>query len=157
MPGSSGSAGRGGGWVVAQFVLMTASLAAGFVGEWSEGVENTFDVIGAILVVAGALLAVWAARTLGHALTVFPKPRERAELVESGPYRFSRHPIYSGGIYFFVGWGLWSSPAAFAFAVALAVLWAYKARVEERLLAQRYPGYDEYRRRTRWRLLPGLY
>jgi protein-S-isoprenylcysteine O-methyltransferase Ste14 len=157
MPGSSGSGGRGGGWVVAQFALMAASFAAGLVGEWPAGVEDTFDVVGAVLAVAGALLGVWSARALGSSLTAFPKPRERGALVDTGPYRFSRHPIYSGGIYFFVGWGLWSSPAAFAFAVALAVLWAYKARFEERLLAERYPGYDEYRRRTRWSLLPGLY
>jgi protein-S-isoprenylcysteine O-methyltransferase Ste14 len=46
---------------------------------------------------------------------------------------------------------------AFGLALALAVLWAFKARVEERLLSERYPGYDDYRRRTAWRLLPGIY
>jgi protein-S-isoprenylcysteine O-methyltransferase Ste14 len=136
---------------------MAATMAAGFVGEWPRGVEHTFGTIGTVLAVAGGVLALWSARTLGSSLTWYPKPREHGTLVDSGPYRFSRHPIYSGGIYFFVGWGLWSSPAAFAFAVALAVLWAYKARIEEQLLAERYPGYDEYRRRTRWSLLPGLY
>jgi protein-S-isoprenylcysteine O-methyltransferase Ste14 len=136
---------------------MAAAVAGGFVGGWPENLEDTFDVIGAVLVLAGAALATWAARALGSSLTCYPRPRERGSLVETGPYRFSRHPIYSGGIYFFVGWGLWTSPVAFGLALALAVLWAFKARVEERLLGERYPGYDDYRRRTAWRLLPGIY
>jgi protein-S-isoprenylcysteine O-methyltransferase Ste14 len=156
MPGSSGS-GRGGGWVVGQFALMAAALAGGFVGGWPQDLEDTFDAIGVVLVVAGAALATWAARALGSSLTCYPKPRERGRLVDTGPYRFSRHPIYSGGIYFFVGWGLWTSPVAFGLALALAVLWGLKARVEERLLSERFPGYDDYRRRTAWRLLPGIY
>jgi protein-S-isoprenylcysteine O-methyltransferase Ste14 len=157
MPASSGSGSKGGAWVAGQFALMAAAVAGGFVGGWPEDLEGTFDAIGAVLAVAGAALATWAARALGSSLTCYPKPRERGKLVEAGPYRFSRHPIYSGGIYFFVGWGLWSSPLALAFAVALAVLWALKARFEEQLLAERYPGYDDYRRRTHWRLLPGIY
>jgi protein-S-isoprenylcysteine O-methyltransferase Ste14 len=156
MPGSSGS-GRGGGWVVGQFALIAAALAGGFVGGWPQDLEDTFDAIGVVLVVAGAALATWAARALRSSLTCYPKPRERGTLVETGPYRFSRHPIYSGGIYFFVGWGLWTSPVAFGLALALAVLWGLKARVEERLLSERFPGYDDYRRRTAWRLLPGIY
>jgi protein-S-isoprenylcysteine O-methyltransferase Ste14 len=156
MPGSSAS-GRGGAWVLGQFALMAAAVAGGFVGGWPHDLEDTFDAIGVVLVVAGAALATWAARALGSSLTCFPKPRERGRLVETGPYRFSRHPIYSGGIYLFVGWGLLTSPVAFGLALALAVLWAFKARVEERFLSERYPGYDDYRRRTAWRLLPGIY
>ena len=156
MPASSGS-GKGGAWVAGQFALMGAALAGGMVGDWTSSVDRTFRVVGTVLAVAGAILALWSARVLGSSLTWYPKPRERGTLVENGPYRFSRHPIYSGGIYFFLGWGLWSSPVAFAFAAALAVLWAFKARFEERLLAERYPGYADYRRRTRWRLLPGIY
>jgi protein-S-isoprenylcysteine O-methyltransferase Ste14 len=143
--------------VAGQFALMAAALAAGFVGGWPEDVDRTFDAIGIVLAVAGGALGFWSARVLGRSLTWYPRPVERGALVETGPYRFSRHPIYSGGIYFFIGWGLWSSPLALAFAVALAVLWAFKARVEERLLSARYPGYDDYRRRTAWRLLPGIY
>jgi protein-S-isoprenylcysteine O-methyltransferase Ste14 len=156
MPASSGSD-KGGGWVVGQFVLMAAALAAGFVGAWPDSVDSAFGVIGTVFAVAGAVLLVWSARVLGSSLTAYPKPREQGSLVERGPYRFSRHPIYSGGISLFAGWGLWASPLAFALAAALAVLWGFKARVEERLLAERFPGYDDYRRRTPWRLLPGIY
>lgn len=156
MPASSGS-GKGGAWVIGQFALMTVALAAGFVGGWPDRVEGVLRAIGTVLAVAGAVVGVWSARVLGSSLTAYPKPSERGALVESGPYRFARHPIYSGGIAFFLGWGLWSSPLALALSVALAVLWAFKARFEEQLLAERYPGYDDYRRRTPWRLLPGIY
>jgi len=156
MPASSGSA-RGGGWVVGQFALMAAALAGGFVGAWPGEVAGAFGAAGTVLAVAGGLLALWSARALGSSLTWYPRPRGRGSLVESGPYRFARHPIYTGGILFFVGWGLWSSPLALGLAVALSVLWAFKARVEERLLGERYPGYGDYRRRTAWRLVPGIY
>ena len=42
-------------------------------------------------------------------------------------------------------------------AVALAVLWAGKVRVEERLLGETYPDYGDYARRVRWRIVPFLY
>ena len=41
--------------------------------------------------------------------------------------------------------------------LALALLWAAKARVEERHLSDRFPAYAEYRRRVRKRLLPLVY
>ena len=39
----------------------------------------------------------------------------------------------------------------------LAVVWGLKARVEEGFLSARYPAYTDYRRRTRYRLVPFVY
>ena len=127
MPGSS-RWGRGGGWVAAQFVLMAAIL---------------------VLVVDGLGLVVWAARTLGPALTPYPVPGERATLVADGPYRVVRHPIYVAGVLVFLGYGLLASVPATAAVPLLAGLWHFKAGVEERHLAERFPGYGEYSRRVR--------
>ena len=63
----------------------------------------------------------------------------------------------AAAILFFLGWALFSAPAALVGVLALVVFWARKARFEERLLAERYPGYDDYRRRTPRRLLPFVY
>ena len=157
MPGSSGS-GRGGGWVVVQFVLMAVTVALGFVPvEWPGGLDRPLDWAGAVCAILGANLVYLSARELGRSLTPFPKPSERGELVTGGPYRLARHPIYGGGILLFLGWALFSAPPALAGVLALAVLWDAKARFEESLLAERYPGYDDYRRRTRRRLVPFLY
>jgi protein-S-isoprenylcysteine O-methyltransferase Ste14 len=149
---------RGQGWVWLQFALMAAVLAAGFLPPgWPAPVEGALDAAGVALAVAGAAAGGWAARTLGRSLTPYPRPGERAELVERGPYGLVRHPIYAAGLLFLAGYALWSGPLALLATAALAVLWALKAAVEERFLRARYPAYAAYARRVPRRLLPGVY
>lgn len=149
--------GRGGAWVVAQFALMGALVAAGFLPPaWPDQVDLPLSLAGIVLVPAGGALALWAARLLGRSLTVFPKPVE-AGLVTRGPFAVVRHPIYTGGLVLFSGYALLTSVPALALTAALAVLWAGKLRVEERLLAAVYDGYPAYCERIRWRLVPLMY
>ena len=115
------------------------------------------DLIAAACVLAGAAFAAWAARTLGSSLTVFPRPKSRARLVRSGPFRWVRNPIYAGLILFFSGCSLDFSWTALAPTAALAVLWAGKAQVEEGHLRARFPEYEEYAAAVRWRLVPYVY
>jgi protein-S-isoprenylcysteine O-methyltransferase Ste14 len=152
------SAGRGGSWVVAQFALMGAALVAIVVPpDWPSGARDALVVIGVVLLVLGVIVAVAAGRALGRAMTPFPRPIEGAELVETGPYRVVRHPVYTGGLLFFVGWSLIAGPVALALTLALAALWAGKIAVEERYLRATHPGYVDYARRVRRRLVPGVY
>ena len=152
---SSGSASRGEAWVAAQFALMAVTVGLGFLPlRWPDSLDRPLDWAGAACAIVGANAVYLSARALGKALTPFPRPRRDGELVTGGPYRYARHPIYGGGILFFAGWALFSSPPALVGLVALAVLWDRKAAFEERLLSAQYPGYDDYRRDVRWRLLP---
>lgn len=152
------SSGRGGGWVIAQFALIALAVAAIAVPpDWPAGVRGVLSGAGAVLMLCGGGMAVWAARSLGPALTPFPRPAAAGELVATGPYRWVRHPIYAGGILFFCGWSLYAGPVALALTAALAVLWALKAGVEERHLVAQYPAYSAYRRRVRRRLIPYVY
>jgi protein-S-isoprenylcysteine O-methyltransferase Ste14 len=82
---------------------------------------------------------------------------ERAQrVITSGPYRFVRHPGYTGAIALFIAiplplaswWGL--LPAAIA--IALLVV---RTSWEDRPLTAELSGYADYARRTRYRLLPG--
>jgi protein-S-isoprenylcysteine O-methyltransferase Ste14 len=85
---------------------------------------------------------------MGSSLSAFPLPPPDAELVERGPYRFLRHPIYVGGVLFFGGLSLVFSVYALALTAVLAGFWVAKARLEERYLSERFPDYAAYRRRT---------
>jgi protein-S-isoprenylcysteine O-methyltransferase Ste14 len=109
------------------------------------------------LALSGAALAIWASRTLGSSLTPFPKPKDDARLATDGPFALVRHPIYTGGILFFAGCSLRFSWWGLAATADLALLWAFKLRVEERYLAARFPQYEEYRQRVRSRLVPYVY
>jgi protein-S-isoprenylcysteine O-methyltransferase Ste14 len=145
---------RGTGWVVAQFALMAAALLARLVPpRWPSSLQPALGLAGLVLGVAGLALAVWAARTLGRALTPFPKPVP-AGLVTHGPFAVVRHPIYTGGLALFAGYALWAGPVSLALAACLGLLWIGKTSVEERHLERVYPGYEAYRRRVRWRLVP---
>jgi len=101
------------------------------------------------LILGGLGFGIWAGRTLGSALTPYPLPSEEATLVDRGPYGLVRHPIYVAGLLIFLGYGLLSSVPATAAVALLAVLWHFKAGVEERHLSERFPGYANYRRRVR--------
>lgn len=145
MPASS-SSGRGARWVWAQFALMAGILVLGvFPPVWPAWVRFG----GFLVILAGLGFGVWAGRTLGAALTPYPLPSEQATLVERGPYAFVRHPIYVAGLLVFLGYGFLSSVPATAAVALLAILWHLKAGVEERHLAERFPGYTDYRRRVR--------
>ncbi len=147
--------GRGAGWVWGQFAVMGAVVGLGFAPpHWPHGQHAVFFPLATALAVAGAGVAVWASRLLGRGFTPFPRPLPTGELVESGPYRVVRHPVYTGGLLFFLGYSLYASVPALAATAALGVVWALKARVEERYLRERYPAYEGYAERVRFRLVP---
>jgi len=149
---------RGEGWFLIQVVILCAIALAGLVGPAWSGPPRVLGVVGgAVLVGAGGLLAIRGVLDLGANLTIFPKPRDTARLVDSGAYRLVRHPIYGGLILGAFGWGLvTASPVALAGAVVLALFFDLKSRREEAWLAEQVEGYDAYRDGTR-RLLPWLY
>jgi protein-S-isoprenylcysteine O-methyltransferase Ste14 len=141
MTRGSSRSGRGGGWVVAQFLLFVAIGASWFFGP-------SVTRLGFVVALVGIVLAVWGGVAMGSSLSPFPRPPRHAELVQRGPYRFLRHPIYVGGVLLFAGLSLAFSAYGLAFTAVLAAFWLAKARLEERLLAERFSEYAEYRRRT---------
>lgn len=139
--------------MAAQFALVAAIVAATWL---PPATPSWLKPIGAVIAVTGTVFAAWAGRTLGKSLTPFPQPRSRGELVQDGPYRLARHPIYGGALLLFAGLGLATSFAALVPSAALAALWLGKSRNEERRLTERFPGYAGYRARVRGRFLPWL-
>src|SRR5262245_59961766 len=110
---------------------MALVVAVGLLGSgWPARVGRALDVLGLALVVVGVVLGAWSARSLGPAFTPLPEPASGGSLVESGPYRRVRHPVYAAGLLVFGGLALVLSPLALVPAGALAVVWALKAVVE---------------------------
>jgi protein-S-isoprenylcysteine O-methyltransferase Ste14 len=139
-------------WVQGQLVLLAGTGAAGPVlggaSPWSRA-------SGIVLLLLGLSLAAWSARTLGAGLTPEPEPPPEAQLIRSGPYRFFRHPIYTGVIAGVTGWTLlWSSwLAGIGVWLVLAVFFHAKAEVEERWLRARFPEYGDYMRQVPRKLI----
>ena len=149
---------RGIAWVLAQFPLTALALFAARLGPTIPlAVLGPARWVGAGLFVAGGLLFLAGAVTMGGRLTPFPKPDEDARLVQTGAFGIARHPIYGGGVIAVTGWallnGAWLGLLA---AAGLAVFFDAKARLEERWLAAKFPEYRFYRRRVR-KLIPFIY
>lgn len=147
---------RGMGWVVVQFVLMFAVLAAGplWRAQWS-GWWNW--LLGGALLLLGARVGIEGDRQLGRHRTPFPKPKADGELVTSGIYARVRHPLYLAVILLGFAWAvLWRSGPAVVLALAQIPFFDAKARREERWLRERFAGYADYARRVK-RFIPGLY
>jgi protein-S-isoprenylcysteine O-methyltransferase Ste14 len=142
-------------WVAAQTALMSAIVVSWFFPPWVKGVIP--EIVGGVLVAVGAVLLVAARLSLGRSFTVLPQPRAEGSLVTRGPFRIVRHPIYLGALLLLGGASLFHSWTGLALTGALAVLWAGKARVEERFLTDQFAEYADYRRRVRYRLVPFVY
>lgn len=117
-----------------------------------------FQPVGLAIVIGGAFFACWARYTLDRNWSVAAQLKHEHELVQSGPYRFVRHPIYSGLLLAFMGTavmiGEWR--ALIAFTIILGSF-LYKFRVEERLLRMHFgDSYLQYSARTK-AMIPGIY
>jgi protein-S-isoprenylcysteine O-methyltransferase Ste14 len=111
---------------------------------------SSVEILGIAVTVAGLGLAIWARGYLGGNWSSTVTVKVGHELVRSGPYRWVRHPIYSGLILAMLGtalerreWRGWLAVALLYFGFAL------KSRIEERTMKGEFgAAYDEYRRRT---------
>jgi protein-S-isoprenylcysteine O-methyltransferase Ste14 len=143
----------GGGWrtrltgvsVVAVFVVSDAFRAGGLAVH-----DVIVAAIGAALFAAGLALAVWARLHLGRNWGMPMTRRAEPELVTSGPYRFIRHPIYTGLLIAMLGSVLVNNLLGLIVVAVLVAYFYYCGTVEERNLAAAFPSaYPEYRGRTK--------
>ena len=107
--------------------------------------------------ILGTAIALMAAIHLGKNLTPLPRPKENAELIQRGLYRFVRHPIYFGVIVLSFGWGLiQQSTLVWLYVVVITIFFDIKSRKEERWLVERFSAYTDYQGRVR-KLIPWVY
>jgi protein-S-isoprenylcysteine O-methyltransferase Ste14 len=151
--------GRGGAWVVGQailFVLFIVSVIGGSAVPDVPGILFA-QIVGVLVALGGSALTVWSVVYHGSRLTPFPKPNDGQPLIDQGPYRYVRHPMYSGIIAFTLGVGLaYANPVTILSSFAFTVFFVAKCGHEEELLVEEIPGYRQYRSRVPWRLIPFL-
>ena len=111
------------------------------------------QVVSDVLLVAGLAWSVWSLRALGRNVSVLAQARDVAS---TGPYRWVRHPLYTGELVSSLGVVIaMNSLAAAVCWVALCALQVYRAMREEQVLAETLPAYRAYRGRTA-ALVPGI-
>ncbi len=106
--------------------------------------------LGAIITFGGAVFAIWARRTIGKDWSAEVQIKQGHELIRTGPYRYVRHPIYTGFLAAVAGAALYMGQyrAIIAFVIVL-IGFARKAKREEAFLASEFGAkFDEHLRRT---------
>ncbi len=126
---------------------------------WTGGFPLAAQLTGLVVCVLGHALFGWAmvSNTFFSQVVRIQSERDHA-VVTTGPYRFLRHPSYLGGSLFDLGIGvLLGSWWAILAGGVCAILLVLRTALEDRTLQSELPGYQEYARRVRYRLIPGVW
>ncbi|WP_136796561.1 methyltransferase family protein [Desulfosediminicola ganghwensis] len=126
---------------------------------WSLPFPLWLIVLGFFLISLGYAFAAWAFIENRFFSSVVRIQVERGHVVcDSGPYRIVRHPGYAGNMLALPGMvlALSSTWTLIPAAVAL-IISVIRTVLEDQTLQDQLPGYRDYARRVRYRLIPGIY
>ncbi len=138
--------------------IILAAVDAGR-GHWSAPVPTGFYVSSFIIFILAQGLFLWAKRANPFFSSVGRIQTERGHTVcDRGPYRLIRHPGYLSGLTF----GLMTPILLGSFWALIpqslaAFLLIARTCCEDQMLLKELPGYEEYARKTRYRLIPRLW
>jgi len=146
-------------FLLLSFVIVYSPLfAIGPLGYQIIPVSRWSGLAGAAITVAGIAFAIWARKVLGDNWSGNVTLKKDHQLVQSGPYRIVRHPIYTG-----FEWGLLGAAITvgqlkgFVGVGVISLNHFYKTTMEEEILYEQFPEqYTEYAKRVK-RLVPFIF
>ena len=123
---------------------------------WSASFPWWIRVAGMVVMSFGFCVTFAALRENTFAAPVVKMQKERGQkVISTGPYSLVRHPMYAGATLLFIGGPLLlSSKAGMVLSAILIVTIALRSIGEEAMLKDELPGYREYMRLVRWRMIP---
>ena len=115
------------------------------------------QISGLMLLVPALLLSVWVLLTNAYAARVV-RIQEGHQVVTTGPYRYVRHPMYSGTLLAWVA-GALSLGSWWMLIVSFMgiLLFVWRTGIEDDTLLEKLGGYAAYAETTRYRLVPGIW
>jgi protein-S-isoprenylcysteine O-methyltransferase Ste14 len=140
---------------IAAIVVIVATRGlwhrAGTIDSWP------LAIVGTVLLLCGLGTAVWARVAMGDDWGMPMTLKDEPELVETGPFRYIRHPIYSGLILAFAGTTMATSLVILIPLLVGSAYFVWSAHTEEQILSEAMPStYPQYMRRTKM-LVPFLF
>jgi protein-S-isoprenylcysteine O-methyltransferase len=146
-------------WVVILACLVVATLVEIYFPQAQSEILYRLRAVGAALCIFGLVLRWYSIFYLGRFFTVNVAIASDHQVIDTGPYRFVRHPSYTGALLAFIGLGITYANWLSLIIVVLPVLAAFMRRIgiEEGALSQALgERYTQYMARTK-RLIPGVY
>ncbi len=148
------------GWWRILILLILAAYALNPIKQggilWSYTL--TVGIIADIVTLTGLIITLWARTVLGGNWSTDTALKENHELIQSGPYRYVRHPIYSGLLLMVLGVAIFYGRVIgfVAFIIFFITFWL-RARQEEKLLTKQFPeAYPNYKARVK-AFIPFIY
>ena len=140
-------------------VIVACALAAIWTGAAIPWLRPQVTIAGIVVILLGAALRWWAIFTLGRYFTFVVAVRATQSVVQSGPYRFVRHPSYTAILIMLLGVGMtlvnWASLVVILAGGLIGLL--YRVRMEERALIEALgQPYVDYMRHTK-RFIPFIF
>jgi len=145
------------GTIEGLFIPVIAGLNVRF--RWPPDVNPWVQVLAMLVYILGWGLHLWAMRVNRYFAQVVRIQNDRGQtVIAGGPYRWARHPGYAGGVLVSVAGPLmlgsvWATLAG----VVGAILLIIRTALEDKVLLEELTGYQDYAKRVRWRLIPGIW
>jgi|SRR5215469_2741029 len=139
-------------WLFAAFVVLVLLFPRWFAARSGSVVWRqtmTTNILADLATVLGLILVIQSRRALGQSWSSEVVIQEKHELIETGPYAYIRHPLYSGLLLMLMGVALYYGRKAWIIVFAGCFFVYFKSQMEERLLEKTFPAYSEYKRRTK--------
>lgn len=139
-------------YVGVQFLFFGAYLLK--IRFWEFRLPGFLTAICLVLACFGIAIALLAVLQLNTSLSPFPTPRKGSQLINTGLYKFVRHPIYTGILLTLFGYGMYTASAyKLIITLVLLLIFYFKSNYEEKRLLETFPDYREYQKTT-GRFLP---
>jgi protein-S-isoprenylcysteine O-methyltransferase Ste14 len=149
----------GGLWLMGQYFLVPLIAGLDMRFGWTSEYAVVWHIMGALVYALSLGLTGWAMISNAFFSTAVRIQSDRGQQVcKSGPYHYVRHPGYVG--FFLQALSapiLLGSLWALLFAIPAGVLMIIRTALEDRMLQEELPGYNEYMREVKYRLLPWVW
>ncbi len=150
---------KGSYWGIVLGYFFSIAASCSFTGNTNRHLPDAFFWIGFILMAIGIGLRCFSVWTLKSAFSLSVTVKSDQPLIKSGPYKYLRHPAYTGSIMTLLGFSfvLKANWAPFVVIGICACVYGYRIYVEEKLMLKEFGDqYKEYSKTT-WRLIPWVW
>ena len=114
-------------------------------------VNPFFYFVGFLIIIIAFIILLVAIKDLGRNLSPFPRPRDNSNLVSTGIYRFTRHPMYYSLI--FVSFGVFIIKLSIYYlflSISLGLIIKFKIALEEQYLNKKFKNYLLYKNEVKY-------
>ena len=145
--------------IAADVLFLVAILLIGFDRRWDwSTVPVALVIVSEAIVLAGYGIFIWVIRANRYLSRTVEVDADQ-KVITTGPYAVVRHPMYAGVLllYLFTPIALGSFWAMIPFVIMAAAVFPGRILNEEKVLLRDLTGYKEYMKKTRFRLIPGIW